>query len=76
MEFRTIVDIAKPEFRIEPCEELLFVGSCFADSIGQRFREEGFPVTVNPYGVMYKGETSYRVYYLRHQPRLQTEGNG
>ncbi len=53
MEFRTIVDIAKPDFRIEPCEELLFVGSCFADSIGQRFREEGFPVTVNPYGTMY-----------------------
>ena len=53
MEFRTIVDIAKPEFSIEPCEELLFVGSCFADSIGQRFREEGFPVTVNPYGTMY-----------------------
>lgn len=53
MEFRTIVDIAKPEFSIEPCEELLFVGSCFADSIGERFREEGFPVTVNPYGTMY-----------------------
>ena len=25
----------------------------FADAIGQRFREEAFPVTVNPYGVMY-----------------------
>ena len=34
-------------------EELLFVGSCFADSIGQRFREEHFPVIVNPYGTMY-----------------------
>jgi len=32
---------------------MLFVGSCFADSIGQRFLEEQFPVTVNPYGVMY-----------------------
>jgi len=32
---------------------MLFVGSCFADSIGARFREEGFPVTVNPYGTMY-----------------------
>ena len=53
MEFRTIVDIAKPGFEIEPCEEVLFVGSCFADEIGQRFREEGFPVTVNPYGTMY-----------------------
>ena len=53
MEFRTIVDIEKPDFEIEPCEEILFVGSCFADSIGQCFREEGFPVTVNPYGTMY-----------------------
>ena len=53
MEFRTIVDIPKPGFEIEPCEEILFVGSCFANEIGQRFREEGFPVTVNPYGTMY-----------------------
>lgn len=53
MEFRTIVEVPKPGFEIAPCEEMLFVGSCFADSIGQRFREEGFPVTVNPYGTMY-----------------------
>ena len=53
MEFRTIVDIPDPGFRVEPCERMLFVGSCFADSIGTRFREEGFPVTVNPYGTMY-----------------------
>ena len=53
MEFRTIVDIPEPDFRIEPREEMLFVGSCFADSIGQRFVEEQFRATVNPYGVMY-----------------------
>ena len=53
MEFRTVVDIEDPGFRIGPCEKMLFVGSCFADSIGQRFREEGFPVTVNPFGTMY-----------------------
>jgi len=53
MEFRTVADIKKPGFQIGPCEEILFVGSCFADHIGRRFREEGFPVTVNPYGTMY-----------------------
>ena len=53
MEFRTIVDIQDPGFRIMPCEEILFVGSCFAESIGQRFRQEGFPVTINPFGTMY-----------------------
>lgn len=53
MEFRTVVKIQKSAFQIEPLEPILFVGSCFADNIGQRFREEHFPVTVNPYGVMY-----------------------
>ena len=53
MEFRTQVAIHEPPFLIEPCEEILFVGSCFADAIGQRFRDEAFPATVNPYGVMY-----------------------
>ena len=53
MKFRTIVDIEKPGFEIEPLESLLFVGSCFADSIGKRFLEERFPATVNPFGVMY-----------------------
>lgn len=53
MEFRTIVDIPDPGFRIDPCEKMLFVGSCFADSIGRRFQEEKFQAVVNPFGVMY-----------------------
>lgn len=53
MEFRTIVDIPKPDFEIGPCEEMLFVGSCFATEIGRRFLDEKFRVVVNPYGVMY-----------------------
>ena len=53
MEFRTIVDIPDPGFRIDPCEKMLFVGSCFADSIGRRFQEDKFQAVVNPFGVMY-----------------------
>ena len=53
MEFRTIVDVPKPDFEIGVGEEILFVGSCFADSIGKRFQEEKFRATVNPFGVMY-----------------------
>ena len=53
MEFRTIVDIPDPGFRIDPCEKMLFVGSCFAASIGRRFQEEKFQAVVNPFGVMY-----------------------
>lgn len=53
MEFRTIVDIPKPEFLIEPHDAVLLVGSCFADGIGRRFQQEQFPTVVNPYGTMY-----------------------
>lgn len=53
MNFRTKVTIGSPDFSIEPMEQMLFVGSCFADNIGKRFQEEHFPVTVNPFGVMY-----------------------
>lgn len=53
MQFRTIVDIPSPAFSIAPCEEMLFVGSCFADNIGRRFKDEMFRATVNPFGVMY-----------------------
>jgi len=53
MEFRTIVNIPRPTFELEPCERILFVGSCFADNIGKRFVEEKFRAMVNPFGVMY-----------------------
>lgn len=53
MEFRTIVNIPHPTFELEPCEQILFVGSCFADNIGKRFVEEKFRAMVNPFGVMY-----------------------
>lgn len=53
MDFRTIVDIPRPPFAIGALEDMLFVGSCFADNIGKRFVEEKFHAVVNPYGVMY-----------------------
>lgn len=53
MDFRTRVDIAAPTFSIDACEEMLFVGSCFADGIGRRAMSERFRATVNPFGVMY-----------------------
>ena len=71
MEFRTIVDIPRPGFEIQPCEEILFVGSCFADEIGQRFRDNGFPVTVNPYGVMYNpASILHTIERYEHVPRI------
>ena len=53
MQFRTQVKIPPYPFSILPCAKMLFVGSCFAQSMGERFLAEKFRATVNPYGVMY-----------------------
>lgn len=53
MEFRTVVDIVPPEWRIEPFERVLLVGSCFAQNMGGKFLDAQFPTVVNPFGVMY-----------------------
>ena len=53
MVFRTEVSIPRADFFVRPNERMLFVGSCFADNIGRRFADNHFPVTVNPFGVMY-----------------------
>ena len=53
MEFRTKIETGKAGFQIGACEEVLLVGSCFAGEMGQRFKNNGFPTTVNPYGTMY-----------------------
>lgn len=53
MKFMTTVDVSPAGFEIEPEWDMLFVGSCFAESIGALFADHGFNATVNPYGVMY-----------------------
>ena len=53
MTFSTPIDIPQPPFQIEPDDELLFLGSCFADSIGQHFAASRLHAVVNPRGAMY-----------------------
>lgn len=53
MDFRTIVTIPRSPWQYEPCEKVLFVGSCFAEHIGRRFMQEKFRTLINPFGVMY-----------------------
>ena len=53
MQFSTKVTIATPPRLVRPADRLLFVGSCFADAVGQRFRDNAFVAEVNPKGTMY-----------------------
>lgn len=51
-EFRTIVN-ADSDFRISYSDNVLMIGSCFTDNIGQRLAQAKIPVTINPFGVLF-----------------------
>ena len=52
-EFRTPVNIKPSSFKIGYQTPLLFVGSCFTESIGKKMQWYKFPVDINPFGVVY-----------------------
>ena len=49
----TRVDIPKSSFDMSYQDALMFLGSCFAEQIGQRMMEHGWSGCVNPFGVLY-----------------------
>ncbi len=53
MNLLTPVEIEPLPLRLGYGDCLMFVGSCFADSIGEVMREAGFDAAVNPFGVVY-----------------------
>ncbi len=53
MHFRTEIHPEPSPFRIDHTSKILFTGSCFTNNIGQRLKDLGFPVIVNPFGVVY-----------------------
>jgi len=50
--FTTPVSIERYPFTIGYSSPVLFMGSCFAESIGDKMCERKFPSMVNPFGVV------------------------
>lgn len=53
MKFRTELNIQPAPFQINPFDGLIFMGSCFSDHIGVRFKKLGIPALTNPFGVVF-----------------------
>ncbi len=53
MLFKTDVQVPPPGFSLSLQRELLFLGSCFAEHIGERLIHSKFHCRVNPWGVLY-----------------------
>ena len=51
--FKTKVTTVESNNKIDYADHLLFIGSCFAENIGSRFKERLFNAMVNPLGVVY-----------------------
>jgi hypothetical protein len=53
MELRTIVRIPPSDMRITYSDPVIFIGSCFATSIGKQLESGRMPVMINPSGTVY-----------------------
>lgn len=53
MQLQTSVDLAAFPFEITHSDKITFIGSCFADNMGQKFAQNKFESCINPYGVLY-----------------------
>lgn len=51
--FRTLVKIPAPGFKITYADSLLTVGSCFSEHIGNQFADQKFESCINPFGQQY-----------------------
>ena len=53
MKFFSPVTIPQPSRLLSLSDSIMMLGSCFADSIGQKMSAAGFDVNVNPFGTLY-----------------------
>ncbi len=66
MQWTTSVSIPSNPGLLHHRQRMVLLGSCFTDNIGQKLREQGFLVRVNPHGVLYNPlsiERTLRVLY-------------
>ena len=53
MELQTHIELPPTKLRLSHDRNILLVGSCFTQAIGERLCDYGFRVMVNPFGIMY-----------------------
>ncbi|MEM9823955.1 MAG: GSCFA domain-containing protein, partial [Bacteroidota bacterium] len=52
-DFRTTLAVQKENFSIQHQDQLLSLGSCFAQHIGTRLQAKKFSTVLNPFGILY-----------------------
>ena len=57
MKFRTEIEPVRTDIAISHSDEIVMLGSCFTDSIGDLLARDGFSVTANPMGALYNPDS-------------------
>lgn len=53
MEFYTRITLPKAAFTFSHQEQIILLGSCFAENIGNKLADNKFIVDINPFGILY-----------------------
>ncbi len=53
MELMTHIDIPASDWKMKPKAQVLLVGSCFTDEVGEKMVRGGMEAMVNPFGTLY-----------------------
>jgi len=59
MHFRTEINIKKFQLKINHFDNILTIGSCFAENMAEYFKQNRFNVLGNPFGVLYNPISIY-----------------
>ncbi len=70
MKLRTALELPPSSWHIDHSMSMLALGSCFADRLGQRLSTYKFPISVNPWGIVFHPLALSRLLTWVNDPRL------
>lgn len=75
MHFRLTFPVAPLEPAFEYRDQLLLMGSCFAEEMGQQLQQHLFPALVNPHGILYNPISITKAVHSYLDPKKYTEAD-
>jgi hypothetical protein len=72
MKFRTEFTIPPAEFQLSHPDKIMMMGSCFVENISPKMLQSGFPVDVNPFGILYNPVSIANSLYGLIKPEIHT----
>jgi hypothetical protein len=73
--FRTSLKIDKSTLSISHRDSIMSIGSCFSENIGERLEQYKFPISINPFGILFNPISIVEALKLIHDDYQFTEND-